>query len=280
MNKTKSFIKYVGGKSKLLNYIINNMPIEFNNYFEPFVGGGSVIFGLISNGVVINKICTISDINDNLINCYNVIKNNLDDLKKELLELKYENKSDNYYLCRERFNKIKFNKVEDEFVEKAALFIFLNKCGFNGMYRENLSGKFNIPFGNMKNPKICDTEVLDNINRLLSDKNIIINSCEYENILINIKENDFVYIDSPYDETFTGYTSSKFGKNEQSKLKLFVDILTKKKVKVMLSNSSTIFIKELYKDYNQVNLTTKYSLGGKNTNRSEDKCELLITNYN
>lgn len=279
MIKPKSFIKYVGGKSKLLNYIIDNLPNEFNNYFEPFVGGGSVVLGVISQDKKkeIKRKYTISDINDNLINCYLAIQNNLDELILELSKEKYKNEKESYYKCRERFNELKYTKETCNLLEKAGLFIFLNKCGFNGMYRENNSGKFNIPFGSMKNPKICDNEILVNVNTFIQQ--VQINCCNYQDILELIKEGDFVYIDSPYDGTFTEYTSNKFGRDSQINLKLFVDILTLKNVKVLLSNSSTIFIKDLYKDYQQINLTTKYSLGGKNANRGE-KEELLIKNYN
>lgn len=271
--KVKSFIKYVGGKSKLLKYIIENLPNDFNNYFEPFVGGGSVILGIISSQEK-NRSYTISDINSSLINCYYIIQNNLDELIIELSNEKYKNESIEYYINRARFNKLKF--LDNHKVECAALFIYLNKCGYNGMYRENKSGEFNIPFGTMKNPSICDNESLLNVKKYIKEINIL--CCKYEDILENITDGDFVYMDSPYDGTFSDYTSNKFGKSEQISLKLFVDILTSKKVKVMLSNSCTEFIKDLYKDYYQIILNTKYSLGGKNASRG-NKSELLIKNY-
>lgn len=271
--KVKSFIKYVGGKSKLLKYINDNLPNDFNNYFEPFVGGGSVILSIISTQTKLRSY-TISDINKNLMNCYYIIQNNLDELILELSNKKYINESIEYQINRIRFNELKFN--EEFKVERAALFIFLNKCGYNGMYRENKSGKFNIPFGKMKNPKICDSDVLLNVKKYI--KNITIISCKYQDILPYIKEGDFVYIDSPYDETFSDYTNDKFGKSEQLNLKLFADELTLNNIKVMLSNSCTEFIKDLYKDYTQIIIDTKYSVGGKNANRGS-KLELLIKNY-
>jgi DNA adenine methylase len=144
------------------------------------------------------------------------------------------------------------------------------------MYRENSKGEFNIPFGKMKNPKICDTSLLRNVNNNL--QNVHIECCEYTSILELVEKDDFVYLDPPYHETFTDYTNNKFGEDEQRKLKEFIDILTEKNVNVMLSNSATDFIKELYKDYKQINLTIKYSLGGKGADRGE-KQELLIVNY-
>lgn len=276
-DKFKPFIKYCGGKTRLLPYIIENLPNkEFKNYFEPFVGGGSVLFELLSKDITYNcnRNYTISDINDNLINCYEIIKTNIEDIIQELGKDIYKNSSDSYYKCRDRFNDIKFD--DTNLVEKAALFIYLNKCGYNGMYRENSKGKFNIPFGKMKNPKICDTKVL----RKDSDglKNVHIACCEYSDILELVEKDDFVYLDPPYHETFTDYTNNKFNEEEQIELKKFVDELTKKGAFIMLSNSATDFIKDLYKDYKQINLTIKYSLGGKGADRG-DKQELLIVNY-
>lgn len=276
-DKFKPFIKYCGGKTRLLPYIIENLPNkQFNNYFEPFVGGGSVLFELLNKDVQYNcqRRYTISDINENLINCYEVIKNKSDELINELDKDKYKNLSDNYYICRQRFNDIKFD--ETNLIEKAALFIYLNKCGYNGMYRENSKGKYNIPFGKMKNPKICDTSVLRKDSEGL--KNVHIACCEYDNILELLEKNDFVYLDPPYHETFTDYTNNKFNEEEQLQLKKFVDDLSEKGVFVMLSNSATDFIKDLYKNYKQINLTIKYSLGGRGADRG-DKQELLIVNY-
>jgi DNA adenine methylase len=276
-DKFKPFIKYCGGKTRLLPYIIENLPTtKFNNYFEPFVGGGSVLFELLSKDLTYNcqREYTISDINENLINCYEVIKSNIDELITELNKDIYKNNSESYYKCRDKFNNIKFD--ENNLIEKAALFIYLNKCGYNGMYRENSKGKYNIPFGKMKNPKICDTVVLRKDNSGL--KNVNIACCEYTSILELVEKEDFVYLDPPYHETFTDYTNNKFNEKEQVELKLFVDELTKKGVFVMLSNSATDFIKDLYKDYKQINLTIKYSLGGKGADRG-DKQELLIVNY-
>lgn len=276
-SKLKPFIKYCGGKTKLLPYIIENLPTkQFNNYFEPFVGGGSVFFGLLTKDITYkcNRNYTISDINDNLINCYEVIKSNIQELITELSKDIYGNEYDKYYSRRNRYNEIKFD--DNNIVEKAALFIYLNKCGYNGMYRENSKGHFNIPFGKMKNPKICDTSILRKVNENL--QNVHVECCEYDNILELVEKDDFVYLDPPYHETFTDYTNNKFGENEQRNLKRFIDILTEKGVYVMLSNSATDFIKELYKDYKQINLTTKYSLGGKGADRG-DKQELLVVNY-
>lgn len=275
--KLKPFIKYCGGKTKLLPYIIKNLPNkEYNNYYEPFVGGGSVLFEILLKDINYNygRKYIVSDINECLINCYKIIKHNVDELINELKKDIYKNESINYYDRRKRFNDIKFNNDYD--IEKAALFIYLNKCGYNGMYRENSKGYFNIPFGKMNNPKICDISVIRKVSEVL--QNVNINCYNYSNILELVEKNDLVYLDPPYHDTFTDYTNNRFGENEQKKLKRFIDILTQKGVYVMLSNSATDFIKDLYKDYKQVNLTTKYSLGGKGADRG-NKQELLILNY-
>lgn len=275
--KLKPFIKYCGGKTKLLPYIIKNLPNkEYNNYYEPFVGGGSVLFEILLKDINYNysRKYIVSDINECLINCYKIIKHNVDELINELKKDIYKNELINYYDRRKRFNDIKFNNDYD--IEKAALFIYLNKCGYNGMYRENSKGYFNIPFGKMNNPKICDISVIRKVSEVL--QNVNINCYNYSNILELVEKNDLVYLDPPYHDTFTDYTNNRFGENEQKKLKRFIDILTQKGVYVMLSNSATDFIKDLYKDYKQVNLTTKYSLGGKGADRG-NKQELLILNY-
>lgn len=273
----KPFIKYCGGKTKLLPYIIQNLPqMDFKNYYEPFLGGGSVLFEILSKDLEdnFNRQYVVSDINECLINCYNIIQNNINELVNELKKDIYKNDSVHYYNRRKRFNEIKFN--DNHLVEKAALFIYLNKCGYNGMYRENAKGEFNIPFGKMNNPNICDILLLEKIHKSL--KNVDIAYSEYNMILELVEKKDLVYLDPPYHDTFTDYTNNKFGEDEQKNLKLFIDKLTQKGVYVMLSNSATDFIKDLYKDYKQINLTTKYSLGGKGADRG-DKQELLILNY-
>lgn len=275
--QTKPVLKWVGGKTKLLPHIIENLPSnEFKDYYEPFVGGASVILELLSKDLNCKRQYYISDINTNLINVYHTIKNNLDELIIELNNEKYSNNQDNYYTNRTRFNTIKSDDITDNNIEKASLFIYLNKCSFNGIYRENLSGKFNTPFGKMKNPRICDNVTLTNFKNIMKD--VIIKCIKYQDILELTKKHDLVYLDPPYHNTFTSYNSDKFGEEQQRELKLFIDELTKKGVNIMMSNSATDFIKELYKDYTIVNITTKYSLGGKGADRG-NKQEVLIKNY-
>lgn len=274
-----SFIKYVGGKGRLINNILENCPANFNDYYEPFIGSGIVFYNIISN-VTDNAFTKyhISDNNRALIICYYTIKNKLNELIEELSKDKYINDKECYLECRKTFNELKVkDESEIDNVVFTALFIYLNKCGFNGMYRENSKGLFNIPFGKMKNPKICDSEKLKRISELLN-RNVYIKCEDYSEILMRCKKDDFVYMDPPYDDTFTDYTMNKFEKDAQKKLKDCFEELDKKGVKLLLSNSDTELIRELYKKYNIVKVNIKYSLGGNGANRG-DKSELLIKNY-
>lgn len=281
----KPFLKYCGGKSKLVAIISKNFPETFGNYFEPFLGGGSVFLNLASKGhaSASASACNyyISDVNKSLMICYKVIKNNLQDLITELSKNIYINEKEAYLVNRIKFNEIKHkdNKDNNDIITECALFIYLNKCGFNGMYRENKQGNFNIPFGRMTNPNIINETHLVNVSNLLNDNSVYISSGKYTGMLEFVQKGDFVYFDPPYHETFTSYNKSGFGKNEQIELKEFIDLLTLKHVHVLLSNSCTEFIKELYKDYTIIIIDTKYSIGGKNTDRNKECLEVLIKNF-
>jgi len=273
--KVKSFIKYPGGKSKLINKLSENMPEISENYFEPFIGGGAFLFHIL-NEKKCNKKHSISDINKNLINCYTIIKDHVIELIEELKKETYVNESTYFYENRIRYNEIKF--LETNLTEQAALFIYLNKCCYNGMIRENKNGKYNVPFGKMKNPLICDELLLKNVSEILNNNDTEIKCIDYKEILNTVNENDFCYMDPPYHNTFTDYTANKFEEEHQKELKIFVDLLTEKKVKVMVSNSNTDFIKELYKDYTTIEIDTSYSVNSNGNNRNNKK-EILIKNF-
>ena len=224
MKKVSPFIKWVGGKSKLLKKLDAYLPDlvkkdEFN-YVEPFLGGGAFFFYIISNYRV--KKAYLNDLNPHLIHLYQDIMDNNQSLCETVGELENEYKMSNdkkeYYLeKRNRFNSI--NKS----LEKSSIFILLNKTGFNGMYRENSKGHFNIPFGNMKNPKILNRELLINVSEVLNSSDIVLSSNSFEKI--KVKENNtFYYIDPPYrpiskTSSFTDYTKSYFNDEIQEKLK-------------------------------------------------------------
>jgi DNA adenine methylase len=229
----------------LVPEIKKRLPVKYNTYYEPFLGGGAVLFALQPKKAVVN------DLNSEIINVYNVIKNDVDNLIEELKD--HLNNPEYFYKlrCLDRDEK-KFGKLSD--VEKAARIIYLNKTCFNGLFRVNSQGQFNAPFGNYKNPNYINAEVLKAVSLLLNNNKIEICNGSYEKMLARIKKGDFVYIDPPYDPvsdtaSFTGYNLDKFGREEQKKLKGFCDLLDKKGAYFLLSNSSTDFIKELYGKY-------------------------------
>jgi len=238
------FLKWAGGKRYLLSEIHTLIP-KFTTYHEPFLGGGAVLFSLQPKKAVIN------DINSDVINVYKVIKENVEELIKELS--KHRNESDHFYKIRELDrNEELFNKLSD--VEKAARIIYLNKTCFNGLFRVNSQGQFNAPFGGYKNPNFINAEVLRAVSNFLNKNDVKILNEGFEKLLPKIKRGGFVYLDPPYDPvsdtaSFTGYNLDKFDKEDQRRLKVFCDKLDKKGVKFLLSNSATNFIKNLYKDY-------------------------------
>ena len=266
-DRAKPFIKWVGGKSRILDSLITSLPKNYNNYFEPFVGGGALFFA------VQPKNATLSDANYELINTYLIIKN---DVKNLIINLKkHENTEVYYYHIRNLDRTEHFNKLTA--IERASRFLFLNRTCFNGMYRVSQKNNyFNVPYGRYRNPKICDEETLLNCHEALQSVNIICQ--DFKEIRNKITNYDFVYFDPPYAETFTGYTKECFRNNMQIKLREMCDELTNAKVYWMLSNSDTDFVKEQYKKYNIKTVENNSTMGGKNSKRKKIS-ELIITNY-
>jgi len=276
------FIKWAGGKSRLISQIKNFIPKEFNNYFEPFVGSGALFF-YIARSFKIKRDCYvhISDINAELINVYKIIKDNLTDLIKELQynEIEYHKDPKKFYY-KLRAETLRFNRIQ-----KAARFITLNKTCYNGLYRVNKRGLFNVPIGNYIKPKICDLENLIKVNKIINLANIIFETYDYQHIIKRIKENDFIYFDPPYhplNETsnFTNYTSHGFNYNEQKRLADFFYELDKRKCKILLSNSDTIIVRDLYSSFRQniISLPTLRSINS-NTKKRKNHFELIIKNF-
>ncbi|OOB77147.1 MAG: hypothetical protein BEN18_11150 [Epulopiscium sp. Nuni2H_MBin001] len=218
----KPFIKWAGGKTQLLPEIRKKYPkelgITINKYCEPFLGGGAVLFDIISQYKL--EEILINDINKELINTYSQIKHNLEYLLDELYNMQNlfwgmdtEARKLYYYNKRDRFNLLKLSGDEKINIEKASLFIFLNKTCFNGLFRVNKKGLFNVPMGAYKTPLICDKENLTAVSRIL--KNIIIITGDYNCTFDFIDKNTFVYIDPPYrpiskTSSFTSYTETNF----------------------------------------------------------------------
>lgn len=289
----KPFVKWAGGKSQLLNEIRAKYPKKIDKYCEPFVGGGAVLLDVLAN--CHPKEVLINDINGELVNTYSQIKNNVDKLIKMLSEMQESFWSKNdvdrkgmYTSKRDRFNDIKVNGDDKINLEKAALFIFLNKTCFNGLYRVNRKGLFNVPIGSYKNPPICDAENLKNISKLL--QNVQIKCGDYSECEDFIDENTFVYIDPPYrpltaTASFTSYSENEFGDKEQIELGKFVDKISAKGAKVVVSNSdpknsdeNDCFFDDLYSRYTVKRVSAKRMINSKASGRGSIK-ELIICNF-
>lgn len=292
----KPFIKWVGGKGQLLPEISKLYPVELgktiNKYAEIFIGGGAVLFDILSK-YKLDEVY-ISDKNLELINTYETIRDNVDILIKSLKEMENQyipmNNEDRkvyYYERRSEYNNLKIN-IEENNIEKASLFIFLNKTCFNGLYRVNKKGEFNVPMGAYKNPKICDKENLKNVSMAL--KNVKIIYADYRESESFIDEKTFVYIDPPYrplntSSSFTSYTENDFSDKEQIELAEYINDLNKKGAKIVLSNSDPKnndiddnFFDELYKNYN-INRVKATRMLNSNASLRGAINELLITNY-
>lgn len=276
MIKAKPFVKWAGGKRQILDKLKSCSPVEFNTYFEPFVGGGALLFDLAPKNAVIN------DSNEELINVFNVLCNEKKYSKMCRYLNKFERKHDEefYYEIRNiDRNKKKFNKLNDS--KRAARTIYLNKSCFNGLYRVNSKGEFNVPFGKKTKVNTYDGENLLNVHSYLTLNNISILCTDFEDAVSTAKEGDFVYFDPPYDSdtsTFNSYTEDGFNKDEQRRLAKVFKELDEKGVKVMLSNHNTTLIKELYKDYNFYVIEAKRSINSNGKKRGKVE-EVIITNY-
>lgn len=276
----KPFLKWVGGKGRLLDqllpYFIEARKDE-GKYFEPFFGGGAAFFALAPVSGQIN------DINKALMSAYRNVKDDveavIDELKViegEYLALDATNRQDYYYESR-----AEYNQEQHETIHKTALLIFLNKTCFNGVYRENRNGGFNVPHARYAKPTICDEVNLRITSGAL--KHVAISSGSFEDAVKDAKEGDFVYFDPPYyplttTSSFTSYSADNFLDEDQRHLKRVVDDLTKRGVKVALSNSWTPFIIDLYKDYRQVQIMAGRSINSVGTKRGKI-AEILVLNY-
>ena len=241
--KVPTFVKWAGGKKQLLVQFNKFFPEKIERYFDVFAGGGAVAFYVIQKYQP--KEVFISDTNKELIDTYEVIRDNLEELIKILKEHKEKHNKDYFYEIRKQ-------KPENlSKVQRAGRFIYLNKSCFNGLYRVNSKGEFNVPIGSSKNPAILPEEDLRLISKLL--KGVTIKHMSFEGILDYARKGDFVYLDPPYyplkKESFTTYTAGKFLQKEQEQLREIFGELDKRGCKVMLSNSDTSFIKNLYKGY-------------------------------
>ncbi len=292
---TRPFVKWAGGKGQLLDVLKSNLPNGMGEvitkYAEPFVGGGALLFFLL-NEYDFEEVY-INDNNKELMNAFAVVKENcsllleeLQVLQNEYLSLDLERQQEYYYIQRNKFNETPLN--EDTSIVKASLFIFLNRTCFNGLYRVNRAGKFNVPAGKYKNPLICDRDNLINISKRL--QNVIIRSCDYHDVEDFADENTFVYFDPPYrplnvTSAFTSYTENQFNDGDQIELANFYKRLADNGVKVLLSNSDPHnvnyednFFDELYQEFDIQRITAVRMINSKAEKRG-NVTELLIKNY-
>ncbi|WP_456456495.1 DNA adenine methylase [Thermovibrio sp.] len=266
----KPFVKWAGGKRQLLKQLVFFSPTKFNRYFEPFVGGGALFFKLMPS------VAVISDANYELINAYKVIKENVEELIESLK--KHKNEKEYFYKIR----ALDPNRLSP--VERASRFIYLNKTCFNGLYRENSKGEFNVPFGRYKNPKICDEDNLRAVSRFLNSINLEIVHADYRKVCSLPQKGDFVYLDPPYipvsrTASFTTYLSLGFNEEDHKVLSFVFKELDKRGCFVMLSNADHPLIRELYKEYRIVELTTNRAINCVGNKRKGTGKELLIMNY-
>lgn len=297
MEQVKPFVKWAGGKGSLIPQLKNFYPFELENktinkYIEPFVGGGAVLINILQKYQI--KEAYAFDINLDLINCYNVIKTDVENLIKELtikekefIKLEQEEKQKYFYNIRKEYNsyKIKENELN---VKRATEFIFLNRTCFNGLYRVNKNGEFNVPCGKYKNPTICDSDNLRKLSYLI--KNVVFQYGDYKKSEKYVDSKTFVYFDPPYrplsiTSGFTSYTKEDFDDENQKELGNFFKKLDAKNAKLMLSNSNPKninknddFFEKIYKGFNINEVYAKRMINS-NVNGRGKISELLITNY-
>lgn len=295
MAKAKPFIKWVGGKGQLIEQLEALLPADFSErdnvtYIEPFVGGGAMLFYMLQTYPNI-KSAVINDINPDLTLCYQVVRDNPTELIKSLnviqadyYALQTEEKRKTFFLQqRERFNSKSLNKIDN-----TTLFFFLNRTCFNGLYRVNKSGKFNVPFGKYTTPTICDSATIYADSKLLQKVDIM--TGDFEQTFAKIEGNTFFYFDPPYrplsnTSSFNDYTKEDFNDNAQIRLKLFCDRLNENGVNFMLSNSDCLgkdgtdrFFDDLFIDY-----TIERVWASRNVNAIASKrgklTEIVVNNY-
>lgn len=276
MIKGKPFVKWAGGKRQILDKLKEYVPTEYNTYYEPFVGGGALLFELAPKHAVIN------DLNQELMNTYKVLcdEEKFKKMCRVLNNYEANHSEEFYYEIRNKDrNKNAYNKLSD--YTRAARTIYLNKACFNGLYRVNSKGEFNVPYGKKTKVNTYDGNNLITVSNYLTMNDIKILNVDYKEALKTAKKGDFVYIDPPYDSDttiFTNYTETGFNKDSQRELASSFKELSDKGVFVMLSNYNTTLIQELYKDYHIHLIEAKRNINA-NAKKRGSVFEVIITNY-
>jgi len=277
--QSKPFVKWAGGKGQLLEQFDPLFPTHFNRYIETFVGGGAVFFYLFNQGHIADGVI-LNDLNHDLMNCYTIIRDQVEELIGELYRHEpYKTKADYFYTVRKWDRRPDFDDRSP--VERAARTIFLNRTCYNGLYRVNSKGQFNVPVGRYKNPQVCNEENLRTVSQSLQGAELY--SEDFESCVKQAKRGNFIYLDPPYhplSETasFTSYTKEDFTKEDQIRLAQVYQQLDEEGCLVMLSNSYTPFIRDLYDGYRQEEVSARRAINSKGNGRSE-MSELVILNY-
>ena len=275
MKNVKPLVKWAGGKRQLLPHIHAALPAEApRRFYEPFIGGGAVLFSLEPARARVN------DLNGELINLYEVVRDGVDELIAELAG--YPNETEFFYALRAADRDAqRFAALSP--VERAARTLYLNRTCYNGLYRVNAAGQFNAPFGRYKNPTICDEGTLRAVHRYFADNDVAFSQGDFAAAVAEAREGDFVYFDPPYDpvnvtSSFTGYQKAGFDRAEQERLKEVCDDLDRRGVKFLLSNSATDFIRELYADYEVGIVGATRAINSVGSRRGKVD-EVLVRNY-
>jgi len=274
----KPFVKWAGGKRQLIPTLNENLPKSFGTYFEPFLGGGALLFHMLTerNG----QKCSISDLNSDLVLAYTTIRDRVDSLITSLKnhEKIYQKDSQSYYYS------VRENNPRSQ-IEKTSRLLFLNRTCFNGLYRVNSKGKFNVPLGKYTNPNIVNEENLRSVSNVLQASRVSIECRDFEAVLRTAKKGDLVYFDPPYQpvsETakFTSYTSKNFSYDDLNRLVDLCINLDEKGCKVLLSNSDSKEVSDLFskKPWNVSRIQANRSINS-NSKKRTGHFELLIKNY-
>ncbi|NQE34068.1 DNA adenine methylase [Microcoleus asticus] len=280
----RPFLKWAGGKSRLIGQYQPYFPENFTTYYEPFLGGGAVFFYLAQQHPSLQAILT--DINPELINAYCCVR----DKVEELIELLFDHQSEHSKNNKEYYYWVRSQSYKKD-TEKAARLIYLNKTCYNGLYRENSKGEFNVPIGRYKNPNICQADLLRSVSSLLAPAQIQVR--KFDEILdLATSSEDFVYFDPPYypisaTSNFTAYSRDNFKESEQLKLRDVFAEVAERGVKVMLSNSNCDFIEKIYSDTHAfskipfpqlIEISASRGINSKSCQRGKVK-ELLICSF-
>lgn len=271
------FVKWAGGKTQLLSTILMHLPEGFNRYFEPFVGGGALLFKLQPQQ------CFINDSNEDLMMVYQCLNNSelFELLKLELVNHEKHHSEEYYYQIREMDKQKGYSSLP--IYVRAGRIIYLNKACFNGLYRVNSKGYFNVPSGKKKSVVCYDRKSFDNLELFFKNRDIVITSIDFEEAVKEARQGDFVYFDPPYDtweekNSFTSYDKHVFDKNEQIRLAKVFRELSNRGVYIMLSNHNTKFINELYQGFHITVVSAKRMINSRADGRGEVE-EVIITNY-